>query len=90
MSDEETEYYFNGVKLTEDQWMRMQVGHEQAMIQQEDIIMGQYAGISRDTAAAIQYLRSRHRWTWEKEKELADRDLAGDPIPLSDVLSGEY
>lgn len=47
-------------------------------------------GVSDNTASAIQYLRTRSRWTPEKELELIERDRAGNPIPLSNVTSGEF
>lgn len=47
-------------------------------------------GVSAPTANAIYYLRSRSRWTEEKEQELIDRDHWGNPIPLNMVLTGEF
>ena len=47
-------------------------------------------GVSDATAGAIQYLRTRSRWTPEKEEELIARDKAGNPIDVSLLMTGEF
>lgn len=44
--------------------------------------------VSGETASAIAYLRSRSRWTEEKEQHLVELDHAGKKLP--DVYSGEF
>lgn len=44
--------------------------------------------VSLHTAGLIQYLRSRSRWTQEKEDELVRLDQAGEELP--NVLAGEF
>ena len=46
--------------------------------------------VSFETAENILYLRSRSRWTLEKEEELIRRDREGNPIKSVTVLSGEF
>jgi hypothetical protein len=62
---------------------------QDAMIEDQYQIQSKL-GVSASTASAIQYLRSRSRWTEEKEQELIDRDKAGNPIDLGIVLRGEF
>lgn len=84
-----TQFVFNGVELDEEAFNGALAEAQEFMIAMEDEIRLQY-GISRNTAAAIFYLRGRSRWTLEKEQELVDRDRAGNPISLGNVLSGEF
>lgn len=44
--------------------------------------------VSLHTAGLIQYLRTRSRWTQEKEDELVRLDQAGETLP--NVLAGEF
>jgi hypothetical protein len=44
--------------------------------------------ISSACAAAVWYLRSRSRWTEEKEQQLINMDRRGEPIP--NVGAGEF
>lgn len=62
---------------------------QDAMIAEQKEI-SEKLGVSDGTAAAIQYLRTRSRWTPEKELELIERDKVGNSIPLSTVLTGEF
>lgn len=89
MSDE-PEIYFNNTRLNSvselnsvmDAWQDSMVEEERRIIDELEV--------SPNTASAILYLRSRSRWTVAKEQELISRDRAGNPIPLGDVLSGEF
>lgn len=45
-------------------------------------------GISYSAAADVVYLRTRSRWTQEKEDHLISLAREGKPLP--DVLSGEF
>jgi hypothetical protein len=47
-------------------------------------------GVSEQTASAIQYLRTRSRWTQKKENELIRRDKKGNPVDFAKILSGEF
>lgn len=84
-----TEFFFNGQKVSEEE-MQSLMEEAQGMIEASEREFAERFGVSLDTAAAAIYLRSRSRWSVEKELELIERDRAGDPIPLSDVLSGEF
>lgn len=84
-----TEWFFNGQRISLEEFDRLIAEVAQALAIEEGEVMEEL-GVSRDTAGAIVYLRSRSRWTREKEAELIWRDRAGEPIPISDVLSGEF
>lgn len=86
----DTKLIFNGKEVTPEQWEALQEGHQQAMLNAEADIKQQWQLEDDSVAASILYLRSRSRWTWEKEAELVQRSRDGNPIPLSDVLSGEF
>jgi DNA-directed RNA polymerase subunit F len=64
-----------GAQKIMDEW-------QDAMIEEQHDIEKRM-GVDANTASAIQYLRTRSRWTQEKETELVDRYHAGNPIPLS-------
>lgn len=87
MSD--TEFFFNGEKVTEDE-MYDRLDESQLLMEKEEERAAQDYGVSKQTASAICYLRTRSRWTREKEQELVDRDKAGNPISLNTVLSGDF
>lgn len=86
----ETEIFLNGEKLSGPEELNQLMNQwQEAMIAEQAEIQSEF-GVSQPTAGAIQYLRSRSRWTPEKELQLIARDLLGDPIPLENVLSGEF
>lgn len=89
LSDDTTKFIFNGKEVTEDEWRALEEGYQQAMLNEENTVKDQYQ-VNDETAASIVYLRSRSRWSPEKEAELVDRYREGRPIPLADVLSGEF
>ena len=62
---------------------------QDSMYQEQEEIASEF-GVSHTTASAIQYLRTRSRWTQEKEDELISRDKTSNPISLGDVLTGEF
>lgn len=84
-----TELWFNGKLVTEKEFERLLNESQQYMIDSETKIREKF-GVSPNTASAIFYLRTRSRWSEEKEAELIARDKAGDPISLGAVLSGEF
>lgn len=84
-----TEFVFNGVPMTEEEFHQALDESQDFMIAEEEKISEEY-GVSGNTASAILYLRGRSRWTLEKENELIARDKAGNPISLGVVLSGEF
>lgn len=84
-----TEFSFNGQSMDKDEFIQALNESQEYMIAEEDRIKEEF-GVSENTASAILYLRSRSRWTQEKEDELIDRDLAGMPISLGRVLRGEF
>ena len=84
-----TEFYWNGMKVTEEEMNQLANAQQEYMIENINAIRD-VLEVSEDTASAIHYLRTRSRWTEEKEQELIDRDRVGNPIPLHDVLSGEF
>lgn len=60
---------------------------QDAMIEdQKDI--AKTLNVSLGAASSIQYLRTRSRWTQNKENELVRLDQAGEKFP--DVLSGDF
>jgi hypothetical protein len=86
----EPEIYVNGIKMRDvDEFTEVmnEISHELVNYTQE---IAEEFGVSLDTAGAVVYLRSRSRWTVEKEEELIQRDKAGNPIPLTTVLSGGF
>lgn len=84
-----TEFVFNGVSMSEEEFNQALEESQEFMVAQEKEIREKY-GVSENTASAILYLRSRSRWTLEKENELVERDKVGNPIPLGKVLRGEF
>lgn len=84
-----TELWFNGMQVSEEEFNQMLNDSQEFMIEEEKKIKEKFH-VSDDTASAILYLRSRSRWTLEKETELIERDHAGNPISLGAVLSGEF
>lgn len=85
-----TEFFVNGEQVeNEEEFVRAVNAAQEIMIEQEKIIAETH-GVSANTASAIFYLRTRSRWTLDKERELIDRDHAGNPISLGVVLSGEF
>lgn len=85
----ETELYFNGQPVTEQELYDILDEAQEYMIDEEKKIAETF-GVSDNTASAILYLRTRSRWTPEKEKELVDRDKGGNPISLRAVLAGDF
>jgi hypothetical protein len=86
----EPEFFINGIKmLDEREFVNTLDEMQETLVMDRDSIQ-EDLGVSEDTASAIQYLRSRSRWTPEKELELVVRDKLGNPIPLGTVLSGEF
>ena len=84
-----TELYFNGKRVSEEEFEQMLNDSHEYMVEREKEIKKKF-GVSENTASAILYLRSRSRWTLEKEAELIKRDKAGNPISLGAVLAGEF
>lgn len=84
-----TEFVFNGVSMTEEEFNQALNDSQDFMIKEEKRIQEEY-GVTENTASAILYLRGRSRWTLKKENKLITRDKAGNPIPLGKVLSGEF
>lgn len=84
-----TEFNFNGQDMSEREFLEALDETQELIVAEEKNIRDTF-GVSDSTAGAIMYLRSRSRWTQEKEQELIDRDKAGDPISLGTVLSGEF
>lgn len=84
-----TKFAFNGEEVSEERFMELLNESQDAMIEAEQRVRNEY-DVSHQTASAICYLRTRSRWTWEKEIELINRDRAGNPIPLMSVLSGDF
>jgi hypothetical protein len=84
-----TEFFFNGEEMSKEDLVSALDKSQQYMLDAEAEIKEQY-GVSDDTASAIAYLRTRSRWTEEKEKELVTRDKIGFPISLGAVLSGDF
>lgn len=89
MSESEPELFYNGRKVSADEMQRLMDASADFVEQAERDVMADY-GVSDSTAAAIVYLRTRSRHTPAKEQELVDRDKAGNPIPLGEVLSGDF
>lgn len=83
------ELWVDGQLVSEEEFERMLNDSQEYMVYRENEIKKKY-GVSENTASAILYLRSRSRWTLEKETELIERDKAGKPISLGLVLSGEF
>lgn len=85
-----TEFFVNGEQMEDDEAFNRALDEAQdRMIEAEKLIQNQFS-VSEETASAIFYLRTRSRWTPEKEIELIERDHTGRPIPLGQVLSGEF
>lgn len=89
MSDATPKFIFNGKEVTEEEWRALEEGYQQAMLNEESTVKDQYQ-VNDETAASIVYLRSRSRWSPEKEAELVQRYRQGSPISLADVLTGEF
>jgi hypothetical protein len=83
------DFFFNGEEMSRDDLVEALNRSQQYMLDAEEEIKERY-GVSDDTASAIAYLRTRSRWTEEKEKELVTRDKIGFPISLGAVLSGDF
>jgi hypothetical protein len=83
------ELYFNGERVSEPELYSALDEVQEYMIDEEQKVAEKF-GVSTSTASAIVYLRTRSRWTSEKEKELVDRDKAGNPFELGLVLSGVF
>lgn len=86
----EPEFFVNGIRMQDEREFTdaLDMMHETLTLDQAGI--QEKLGVSEETASAIQYLRTRSRWTPEKELHLIVRDKQGDPIPLGYVLSGEF
>lgn len=84
-----TELWINGKNVTEEEFMKELEKAQEYMTGEEKRIVEDF-GVTPQTASAIFYLRTRSRWTVDKELELIERDKAGDPISLGTVLSGEF
>lgn len=85
-----TELYLNGEHFDDEESFLAALNESQdRVIDQENKIKEEY-DVSSNTASAIFYLRSRSRWTLEKENELVERDHANNPIPLGAVLAGKF
>jgi hypothetical protein len=84
-----TEFIFNGVPVTEEEFQSLAEKAQDWHITQAQTAMKAF-NVSAETADAIVYLRSRSRWTETKEQELIDRDHAGNPIPMVVVLRGDF
>lgn len=74
---------------SEDELNQLMDAWQEDMMKEQVSIKDQF-GVSLGTASAIQYLRTRSRYTPEKELLLITRDREGNPIPLMDVLSGRF
>jgi hypothetical protein len=81
-----TEFFF---KVSEKEMHRRLKESQEMMLQAEREIVRRF-GVSDNTASAVVYLRTRSRWSVEKELELIEKDRAGNPIALGTVLSGEF
>lgn len=88
--DPEVYIYLNGEKLSDEAELFEALDQAQERMVAEIAEVEREFGVSPNTADAIVYLRSRSRWTPQKEVELIERDRAGNPIPLGKVLSGEF
>lgn len=85
-----TEFFINGEQMIDEEVFNKALDEAQEyMIKAEKLIQNQF-NVSEETASAIFYLRGRSRWTPDKEIELIERDHTGNPIPLGQVLSGEF
>jgi hypothetical protein len=85
-----TEFFVNGEQVEDEEAFNKALDEAQEyMVKAEKLIQDQF-DVSGETASAIFYLRGRSRWTPEKEIELIERDHSGYPIPLGQVLSGEF
>ena len=60
---------------------------QDSMIEEEKRIAEEFS-ISKKAASAILYLRSRSRWTQEKEDHLIRLDKNGEELP--NVLAGDF
>lgn len=86
----EPEMFFNGIRVESVEELDRLLNESMDRVDEAEKAVQEKYGVSHTTACAIVYLRSRSRWTPEKERELVARDKDGDPIPLSTVLSGEF
>jgi hypothetical protein len=89
MDDQNTEFVFNGVTVSEEGFMHMLDESQQMMAATQREIAENF-NVSDQTAGAIMYLRTRSRWTLAKEQELIERDHTGNPISMNVVLSGDF
>lgn len=62
------------------------------VIYEEALRLSSELGVSLECARAVEYLRTRGRWTPEMECRLiaSYKDPALTPVPIADVLSGEW
>lgn len=74
---------------SEEEFIQIMDEWQDAMIVDQLAIAKEFE-VSDQTAMAIQYLRSRSRWTQIKEDMLIEADHAGNPIPLNTVLCGDF
>ena len=83
-----TEFFINGEKMgSEEEFASViQKMDEEAAERTAELRDG--LRCSQECAEKISYLRSRSRWTLEKELHLLQLDSAGEPLP--DVYSGEF
>ena len=84
------EFFVNGIRMQDEREFTDALDTMHETLTMDQAALQENLGVSEETASAIQYLRSRSRWTPEKELELIVRDKEGDPIPLGYVLSGEF
>lgn len=79
-----------GITATQEQkdaFNKLMDAWQEAMLEEQKNI-AQNLNVTLYAAGLIQYLRSRSRWTQEKEDELVRLDQAGEELP--NVLAGEF
>lgn len=86
----EPAFFVNGIQMQDEREFTDALDMMHETLAMDQAALQENLEVSEETASAIQYLRSRSRWTPEKELELIVRDRQGDPIPLGYVLSGEF
>ena len=84
------EYWIDGRRVEKEDALADALTEAQEYMISKEFELVDTLGVTLDTASAILYLRSRSRWTPEKEQELIDRDLSGDPISLGKILGGVF
>lgn len=77
--------------MNDAEWIQIQADYY-AAIDQEEKQLAQELGVPQECAAAVLYLRTRSRWTPDMEARLIEsyKNPALKPVPLADVLSGEW